>query len=186
MRIFAGEWVKGILTRLGMQRGEAIESRMVTRRIEAAQKKVEERNFSTRKHLLEWDEPMDYAAMEVREKLGLVELPREADLLSVLRFDPSLDPILRLSFSGDRSLDDLRQLADRWIKPRLEAVRGVAAAKVRGGLDPEITVDADEDRLAALGLTLDDLARRLAGIDGLEVTVAARLSQVLEVFSEEL
>jgi len=109
----------------------------------------------------EWDEPMDYAAMEVREKLGLVELPREADLPRVLRFDPSLDPILRLSFAGDRSLDDLRQLADRWIKPRLEAVRGVAAAKVRGGLDPEITVDADEDRLAALGLTLDDLALAL-------------------------
>ena len=109
----------------------------------------------------EWDEPMDYAAMEVREKLGLVELPREADLPRVLRFDPSLDPILRLAFSGDRSLDDLRQLADRWVKPRLEAVRGVAAAKVRGGLDPEITVDADEDRLAAYGLTLDDLARVL-------------------------
>jgi len=109
----------------------------------------------------EWDEPMDYAAMEVREKLGLVELPREADLPRVLRFDPSLDPILRLAFSGDRSLDDLRQLGDRWVKPRLEAVRGVAAAKVRGGLDPEITVDADEDRMAALGLTLDDLALAL-------------------------
>jgi len=41
MRIFAGEWVKNVLTRLGMQDGEAIESRMVTRRVEAAQKKVE-------------------------------------------------------------------------------------------------------------------------------------------------
>ena len=59
MRIFAGEWVKSILTRLGMQRGEAIESRMVTRRIEAAQKKVEERNFEVRKNLLEYDEVMD-------------------------------------------------------------------------------------------------------------------------------
>src|SRR6201999_2290876 len=45
MRIFAGEWVKNILTRLGMKEGEAIESRLVTRRIEAAQKKVEERHF---------------------------------------------------------------------------------------------------------------------------------------------
>jgi preprotein translocase subunit SecA len=59
MRIFAGEWVKNILSRLGMQEGEAIESRMVSRRIEAAQKKVEERNFETRKHLLEYDEVMD-------------------------------------------------------------------------------------------------------------------------------
>ncbi len=109
----------------------------------------------------EWDEPMDFAALDVREKLGLVELPREADVPRVLRYDPSLDPILRLAFRGDRPLDELRQLAERWIKPRLEAVEGVAAAKVRGGLDPEIQVEADEDRLATLGLTLDDFARAL-------------------------
>src|SRR4051794_11161563 len=59
MRIFAGEWVKNLLTRLGMKEGEAIESRMVSRRIEAAQKKVEERNFEVRKNLLEYDEVMD-------------------------------------------------------------------------------------------------------------------------------
>jgi preprotein translocase subunit SecA len=59
MRIFAGEWVKNILTRLGMKEGEAIESRMVSRRIEGAQKKVEERNFDIRKSLLEYDEVMD-------------------------------------------------------------------------------------------------------------------------------
>jgi preprotein translocase subunit SecA len=59
MRKFAGEWVSAILTRLGMQEGEAIESRMVSRRIEGAQKKVEERNFDIRKNLLEYDEVMD-------------------------------------------------------------------------------------------------------------------------------
>ena len=59
MRIFAGEWVKNILTRFGMQEGEAIESGMVSRRIEGAQKKVEERNFESRKSLLEYDEVMD-------------------------------------------------------------------------------------------------------------------------------
>jgi preprotein translocase subunit SecA len=59
MRIFAGPWVKSILDRLGMQEGEKIESRMVTGRIEAAQKKVEERNFEMRKNLLEYDEVMD-------------------------------------------------------------------------------------------------------------------------------
>ncbi|QDT00183.1 preprotein translocase subunit SecA [Adhaeretor mobilis] len=59
MRIFAGEWVKNMLTRLGMQEGEAIESKMVTRRIEGAQKKVEEKNFEIRKNLLEYDEVMD-------------------------------------------------------------------------------------------------------------------------------
>ena len=59
MRKFAGEWVANVLTRLGMQEGEAIESLMVSRRIEGAQKKVEERNFDIRKNLLEYDEVMD-------------------------------------------------------------------------------------------------------------------------------
>lgn len=59
MRVFAGDFVRGVMQRLGMQEGEAIESAMVTRRIEAAQKKVEERNFEIRKSLLEYDEVMD-------------------------------------------------------------------------------------------------------------------------------
>jgi preprotein translocase subunit SecA len=59
MRIFAGEWVSNLLARLGMEEGQAIESRMVSRRIEGAQKKVEERHFDSRKHLLEYDEVMD-------------------------------------------------------------------------------------------------------------------------------
>ena len=59
MRIFMGEWVKNLLGTLGMQDGEAIESGMVTRRLEAAQKKREEHHFEVRKHLLEYDEVMD-------------------------------------------------------------------------------------------------------------------------------
>jgi preprotein translocase subunit SecA len=59
MRIFAGPWVRTILESLGMKEGEKIESRMVSRRIEAAQKKVEERHFESRKNLLEYDEVMD-------------------------------------------------------------------------------------------------------------------------------
>ena len=59
VRIFAGDWVKNLLTRLGMEDGQAIESPMVTRRIEGAQKKREEINFDVRKNLLEYDEVMD-------------------------------------------------------------------------------------------------------------------------------
>jgi HAE1 family hydrophobic/amphiphilic exporter-1 len=89
------------------------------------------------------------------------DLPREAENAKVLRFDPSLEPVMRLGFGGERPLIETRQLAERWLKPRLESVRGVAAARVRGGLEPEIQVEADEDRLAAFGLTLDDLAGAL-------------------------
>ncbi|MEW6443586.1 MAG: preprotein translocase subunit SecA [bacterium] len=56
MRIFGSDRLGGIMERLGMQRGEAIEHRLVSRAIENAQKKVEARNFSVRKHLLEYDD----------------------------------------------------------------------------------------------------------------------------------
>ena len=59
MRIFAKEWVSNMLQRLGMEEGVPIESRMMTRRIEAAQKAVEGQNFEARKHLLEYDDVMN-------------------------------------------------------------------------------------------------------------------------------
>ena len=59
MRIFAKEWVSNLLQRLGMEEGVPIESRMISRRIEAAQKAVEGQNFESRKHLLEYDDVMN-------------------------------------------------------------------------------------------------------------------------------
>ncbi|HUR52842.1 MAG TPA: SEC-C metal-binding domain-containing protein, partial [Gemmataceae bacterium] len=65
MRMFAGEMVQKALTWMGMQEGEAIESGMVSRRIEKAQKKVEEYHFEQRKNLLEYDEVMDFQRKKV-------------------------------------------------------------------------------------------------------------------------
>jgi preprotein translocase subunit SecA len=59
MRIFGGERIKNIMLRLGMEEGVPIESRLVSKRIEAAQKSVEGHNFSIRKHLLEYDDVMN-------------------------------------------------------------------------------------------------------------------------------
>jgi preprotein translocase subunit SecA len=59
MRIFAKEWVSTLLQRLGMEEGIPIESKLISRRIEAAQKAVEGQNFEARKHLLEYDDVMN-------------------------------------------------------------------------------------------------------------------------------
>jgi preprotein translocase subunit SecA len=59
MRIFGGERIKGLMLRLGMEEGVPIESRLVSKRIEGAQKSVEGHNFSIRKHLLEYDDVMN-------------------------------------------------------------------------------------------------------------------------------
>jgi preprotein translocase subunit SecA len=80
MRRFYRDWVKNAMSRLGMTEGQEIESRMVTRAIERAQKKVEDYNFEIRKSLLEYDEVMDQqrktiykARQEVLESKGLRE-----------------------------------------------------------------------------------------------------------------
>ncbi len=59
LRIFAGERISGIMHKLGMDEGVPIESKLITRRIEAAQKAVEAQNFEARKHLLEYDDVMN-------------------------------------------------------------------------------------------------------------------------------
>jgi HAE1 family hydrophobic/amphiphilic exporter-1 len=108
-----------------------------------------------------WDSRMDYSALDVREKIDLVELPRECKQPVILRYDPSLDPIMRLGVFGDENLVRLRYIADRTVKKELESLVGVASAKVLGGLEEEIQVELDEQKLASLGIPINDVSLRL-------------------------
>ena len=78
-----------------------------------------------------WKLNMDYAALDVREKIDLVDLPEDADSPVLLRYDPALDPILRIGLYGDRDLVTLRYLSERVLKKDLEALEGVASVRVR-------------------------------------------------------
>ena len=109
-----------------------------------------------------WDTNMDFAAMDVREKIDLVQLPRDTEKPNVLRFDPSNDPILRVILSGGLNLVELRKFADKTIKKDLESLDGIAAVKINGGLEEEIHVYLDETKLAALGLTVQDVNNTLS------------------------
>lgn len=102
----------------------------------------------------DWDTDMDLMSMEVREKLDRLFLPDEAEDPIVLRFDPALDPIVRLALSGGE-LVEMRRLAERKLKPEFETVRGIAAAQIKGGLEDEVQIEVAQDRLAALAIPLD-------------------------------
>jgi HAE1 family hydrophobic/amphiphilic exporter-1 len=108
-----------------------------------------------------WGRNMDFASMDVREKLDRVILPRETSKPVVLRFDPANDPVQRLYLAGGGSLYRLRYLADEVVKKDLESTDGVAAIKVNGGYEEEIQVRVDQGKLALLGLTIEDVNRRL-------------------------
>lgn len=110
-----------------------------------------------------WKTNMDYAALDVREKIDLVDLPDDAESPVLLRYDPSLDPVLRIGLHGEKSLATLRYLADRILKKDLESLEGVASVRVRGGLEEEIHVDVDEGKLAALGIPISAISGFLEG-----------------------
>lgn len=109
-----------------------------------------------------WKTSMDFASLDVREKLDLVQLPPEADKPVLLRFDPSTDPILRVSVVSSSGLASARYQAEEFVKADLESVNGVAAVRVSGGLEEEIYVEVQERKMATFGLSIEEVTSRLA------------------------
>lgn len=116
-----------------------------------------------------WDTPMSQAIQDSLEKLDLILLPEEAERPLILRFDPSLDPVMELSlagsgerFAGEEGLRRLRRIADLQLKRELEPIKGVAAVRVRGGLEEEIHVLLEEEELRRTGLSIQTVIDRLA------------------------
>jgi len=109
----------------------------------------------------DWGVDMDQAANDVRERISFAEtmLPDDASKTLVIKFDPSLMPIMVLSLSGNIDLAKLRHLADETIKYKLEQVEDVASVNVSGGKEREIQVLVDRNRLASVDLSLDHLLR---------------------------
>jgi HAE1 family hydrophobic/amphiphilic exporter-1 len=112
----------------------------------------------------DWGRNMDFAALDVRQKLDLLPLAREAEKPVILRFDPANDPIVRIYLTGisaDTDLYRLRYVGEEVLKRDLESTDGVAAIQVNGGYEEEIEVRLDEGKLALLGLSIDDVRARL-------------------------
>lgn len=112
----------------------------------------------------DWGRNMDFAALDVRQKLDLLTLAREAEKPVILRFDPANDPIVRLYLTGTAASPDLyrlRYVAEEVLKKDLESTDGVAAIQVNGGYEEEIEVRIDEGKLSLLGLGIDDVRARL-------------------------
>jgi len=121
-----------------------------------------------------WGTDMDVAGVDVREKVDILDLPLEASRPLLLRFDPSSEPIMRLGLlrkaegdepaaddSSEANLKALRRLAEDRIKNDLEAEEGTAAVKVSGGLEDEIQIQVDQQKLSQLGISIQQIAERI-------------------------
>jgi len=113
----------------------------------------------------EWDASMDITSLEVREKLDLIQLPLDVQKPLILKFNPSLDPIVRIGLqTTDNSVEGLKKLrtfAEYDIKRQLESLLGVASVKLGGGLEQEYQVIIDQHKLAQLNLTSQQIIERI-------------------------
>ena len=107
---------------------------------------------------------LDKAQSEIESTISglLNRLPVDADTPTVRRFDLSAQPIIRLIIQGNRPLDELQALGENLIQPQLERIKGVATASVEGGSNKIVAVEVSQNRLAAYGLTLTNVAAALA------------------------
>jgi len=116
----------------------------------------------------EWGTNMDFTTLTVREQLDKQYYSSfsEADRPIIIRVDPSSQPVMSLSISsvaGEEggSLIEHKEFARAIVKRRLEQLDGVALATVTGGLDREIHVDVNVDKMVPLGVSLTDVASAL-------------------------
>ena len=112
---------------------------------------------------LEWGSNMDLIAQDVRNMIDIAYdlLPDDVERPLVLKGDVDMIPILYYGVYSKtgRDLRNLRKLIDDQVEKRIDALPGVAAATVTGGLDREILVDVDRNRLEAHGLSMNDISR---------------------------
>ena len=137
-----------------------------------------------------WGTNMDITNLDVIAKLDALQLPLEAKKPITLRFDPTLDPVMRYALYFDEEnlqnksennitvdyasensslnnpdaiekLKQLRIMADELLKKDLESSDGVAAIKISGGLEDEIQINIDQSRLAYLNIPIETVTNLL-------------------------
>lgn len=109
-----------------------------------------------------WNTNMDFATLKVREKLDLMRMPLEARKPIILRYDPNQEPIMKLGITGDSDLSRIRYIAETELKQALESIEGVAACSISGGLEDEIHIDIDEQKLSLLNIPISTVVSRLS------------------------
>jgi len=111
----------------------------------------------------DWGTNMDFASLEVREKIDLkkASLPREAKEPLVMKYNPFQTPTMRINLTGDISPLKLRKLTEKTLKEDLEKIEGVGCIEVVGGAKREILVEVDEARLRAASLSILDIYNSL-------------------------
>jgi len=110
-----------------------------------------------------WGTNMDVAAQDISEKVDLIEpyLPSAAEAPMVVKFDPSMMPLMQIAIYGSDDIVQLKKIAEDVIEDRLLRIEGVASVGISGGLERQIAISVDPDKLAFYGLSMPQIASKL-------------------------
>jgi HAE1 family hydrophobic/amphiphilic exporter-1 len=110
-----------------------------------------------------WGTDLDAASNDIRDRLDriITRLPEDSERPRLRKFDLASFPILILGVSGKLDPIQMRKIIDHQVKYRIERVPGVASLDIRGGLDREIHVNLNAEKLKALGLPIDQILNRI-------------------------
>ena len=107
---------------------------------------------------------IESAVNDIRDKLGRVQrqLPDAVNSPTIFRFNGDSKPIMRIAVRGNRSLSDIKEMAEDTISDIFEQADGVAEASVMGGKTKIVRIELDQNRLAAYGFTVSQVSAALA------------------------
>ncbi len=107
----------------------------------------------------EWGTNLDFAAQDIRDRIGLIEtwLPEDAGTPLVLKFDLSMMPVVFYGITGDCNLNELRKVLSERVKDKLERIDGVASCMLMGGLHREINISIDKAKLISRNIGLNQI-----------------------------
>ena len=182
MRIFASERVKSFMQALGMERGEAIEHRMVTNAIEKAQRKVEGRNFDIRKQLLEYDDVAnDQRQIIYRQRDELLSDDEISETITAIREDVVNDAVD--SFIPPMSVEEQWDIPG--LEKQLEAEFGLSLP-VAQWLDEDDTLHEESLRQRIVGAVQSAYDEKAEGIGpGMRQLEKQIMLQVLDTLWKE-
>jgi HAE1 family hydrophobic/amphiphilic exporter-1 len=106
-----------------------------------------------------WGTNLDEASNDIRDRIDrakkyLPDIPDEMDNPSIFKFNTAMIPILFIGFSADRSYPDLYDIIDKRIVDELKQIPGVGTVQLQGGLQRQINIWIDRNRLEAYGLSI--------------------------------
>lgn len=106
---------------------------------------------------------MDFATLDMREKVDMVKgfLPDGAGEPMVLKIDPSAQSVMSISVTGKKDLEQLQAFVEDNIQPKLERINGVASADISGGLEKQVQISLNQEKLEGYGLSIDYISQIL-------------------------